>query len=438
MPKYKRKLMPFLSCDIAAIEKWLCELAGEGLLYESSSNFTLRFEVAKPVKRRYRVEYADVVGCHIKDEKREMYEDCGWTVVNDIKTDLVVVYTDDPEAPEPYAEPAEEIAPLEKLCQKQKRLGILFIVMFLLSKVAAPINSLLHGNLETVHSLINIGTWKYIGIVIMSLLLLCEGIFRLIRAKRLRNYIGSLQCGSETGKKQTEKSAFGTALILLTLPLILLWAVHLLTPFTFGKWYVPADPDAAYPFPTMEEINSDEYAELQELWKNGAGVYSSREDSDLLAPVILEFEADSWADPHISYRVTYYEMRSEKLANQMYDEKIAYYQVYTPLELATQSSTYQYVLKHEGKAAANDYLNTMNKSYSFYDELNRGNPEDVMVIVDNNGHNEYITDPGQRDGNDTHYQALFVRSGNKLLCVNYLGHSDLKDCVPLFISYINK
>ena len=437
MAEYKRKLMPFLSCDVPAIEKWLCDMAGKGLLYESSGVFCVRFEVSEPVNRRYRLECADVVGCKIKDEKREMYEDSGWTVVNDLKSDLVVVYTDDEAAPEPYDEP-EQIAHLQKLCKRQRWLGVLLIAMFLFSKIAAPITSVLYGNIETLHSLINIGTWKYILIAFMALLLLCEGIFRLIRAGRLKKYIVSLQNNGEDGKKLTKKSTIGTALILLTLPLVILWAVHLFPFFTSGEWYYPADPEDVYPFPSLEEINADEYAQLNELWDNGAGIYTSREDSDLLAPKIVKFSAECWVDPHVRYNVTYYEMKSEKLAKQMYDEEIAYYQVYTPLEMSTRSSTYQYVLRHEGKMAANEYLNTVNKSYDFYDELNRGNPEDVMYIVDQNGHNEYITDPEQRDGSDTRYQSLFVRSGNKLICVHYLGQSDLKDFVELYVSYINK
>ena len=58
------------------------------------------------------------MACDIPEEKKELYERSGWHVVGDYNSDLVVVCTDDPDAPEIYTDPELLVKPLKKISSK--------------------------------------------------------------------------------------------------------------------------------------------------------------------------------------------------------------------------------------------------------------------------------------------------------------------------------
>ena len=53
----------------------------------------------EPKKQRYRLDFCDVSLGKIPEEKAEIYERSSWRVVGELKNDLVVLTTDDPDAP---------------------------------------------------------------------------------------------------------------------------------------------------------------------------------------------------------------------------------------------------------------------------------------------------------------------------------------------------
>lgn len=67
---------------------------------------------------RYRLDFCYVVDCDIPEEKKELYERSGWHVVGDYNSDLVVVCTDDPDAPEIYTDPELLVKQLKKISSK--------------------------------------------------------------------------------------------------------------------------------------------------------------------------------------------------------------------------------------------------------------------------------------------------------------------------------
>ncbi len=104
MSKYIKRMIPFESSDIPAIQKWLEDMAMQGLFYKGCGMFCAEFEKGEPRQTRYRLDFCDVVACDIPEEKKELYEKNGWQVVGEFKSDLIVLCTDDPEAPEIYTE----------------------------------------------------------------------------------------------------------------------------------------------------------------------------------------------------------------------------------------------------------------------------------------------------------------------------------------------
>lgn len=414
MAKYKRTLMPFLSCDIPAIEKWLCDMAGQGYIYESSGMFSVRFEVSEPKERRYRLEYADVAGCKIKDEKREMYEDCGWTVVNDIKSDLVVVYTDDKDAPEPYDEPERMIEPLNTIRKKQKTIGVVFIVMFFLCKIAYPLQALMMGDNDILHTFLTIGTGLYISFCVMAVLVLAEGIFRLVRAKKLKKYIENLKCNGKCEVKEVRKNGFGTTMILLSIPLALFFAAHFFMGNGMTRLY-PTEADAVFPFPMLEEISTEEH----ELIINCEGNLSDREESDLLAPCIIEFWEESFDIPN-RYWVNYYEMRNDKLAEKLFEEEISGFTEINSTEAEARYNFYLEIAKSRGKDEAEQFLQSSADNYEITELQN----EDARII--------YISD--NTGSEPLRFQYLIILKNNLMLRVQYYGAEELSSFADLFVS----
>lgn len=420
MTKYTRKLMPFISCDIPAIEKWLSDMARQGLVYDGSGTITVRFAHSQPVERRYRLEYADVTGRQIKDEKREMYEESGWTVMDDIMSGFVVLYSDDPEAPEPY-DAWETIQPLEKIRKRQLTIGILFIaLLFSTVKIGPLITSLSHSDRGILLCLLEDGTWCYIVLVLLAVLLLGEGIFRIIRARRLKKYIEALKA-EESTPKLTRKNAIGTLLIVLTAPLIVIWAIQLVFFRPGVTTYYMADPAETYPFPVLAQINEEEGKQLAQLQDHGAPA-SSRDSSDLLAPTMTAYSTEFY--PDFSYRVQYYEMRNEKLAQRLYKEMLY---SFTDSALANRHTAYQ------TERAANEFLALMEQSYVADDKLALSGVDEGVYIVDRN---DYSTPKVQMNGKC--YQYLILRQGKEVVHVQYLGQSNLKNFAALYEEYLGR
>lgn len=428
MTKYKNMLMPFISCDIPAIESWLGDMARQGYLYESSGTFTVRFSVSDPTERRYRLEYADVTGRQIKSEKREMYEACGWTVADDIMSGFVVLYTDDAEAPEPY-DAQETIKPLEKIRTRQLIVGILFIaLLFATVKIGAPVASLISGDRDVLLTLLTYGTGRYILLVLLAVLLLGEGIFRIVRSHRLKKYIEALKKQDGT-PKLTRKNAIGTLLILLTAPLIVAWAVQLVFFHPGRTTYYATNQLDGYPFPMLAQINEEEGQLLAQLCDPHGGIgVSSLNSRDLLAPAMTAFNVEYY--PEFSYYAQYYEMRNEKLAQRLYEEMVYSFSAYSQSELTSRNALYRIKLKNEGSRIANEFLNQLDKDYTI-DELSVAGADAATHIVDQH---DYSTPQASFDGK--HYQYLILRRGNELVHVQYLGRSDLKDCAPLYADYL--
>ena len=74
MSKFVKKLIPFESCDIPAIQSWLEDMAAQGLFYVDCGFFCARFEKGEPKKLRYRLDFCDVSLGKIPEEKAELYE----------------------------------------------------------------------------------------------------------------------------------------------------------------------------------------------------------------------------------------------------------------------------------------------------------------------------------------------------------------------------
>lgn len=106
MSKFVKKLIPFESCDIPAIQSWLEDMAAQGLFYVDCGFFCARFEKGEPKKLRYRLDFCDVSLGKIPEEKAELYERSSWRVVGELKTTLSCSRPTTPTHPKYSASPS--------------------------------------------------------------------------------------------------------------------------------------------------------------------------------------------------------------------------------------------------------------------------------------------------------------------------------------------
>lgn len=414
MSKYVKRVIPFESSDIPAIQKWLEDMAKQGLFYNGCGIFCAEFEKGEPRETRYRLDFCNVVACDIPDEKKEMYERNGWQVVGEFKSDLIVLCTDDPEAPEIYTEHSHIVKPLKKLAAKHKAYWILFLLMFMFSQIGGPLNVLISGKGSIVSNLINIGTAYYCLIVLMTIVLLLEFIVHLRRYRHLKKLIKDIEKGGELPAGEDYKTRFvvGSILVPLSIPIIILWGLHLILPYYRT---LPSMEDIAdLPFPMAEELGIE---------CDTHGLYVG-EGSDLLAGRIIHFdqsappEDDEQAGDEIfQYDVEYFDMRRESFAKEFIegqiDEMINY-------------DREAYRLRME-RISADDRLDY---------EWDGFMPEYTMTKLEKSGADVYIVHKKYADSDTAVTQFMYVRLENQLVKVIYQGPDELTDFADLYIEHL--
>lgn len=431
MSKFVKKLIPFESCDIPAIQSWLEDMAEHGLFYVDCGFFCARFEKGEPKKLRYRLDFCDVSLGKIPEEKAELYERSSWRVVGELKNDLVVLTTDDPDAPEIFSEPEHLIKPLKRLAKKHTAYWILFLIMFLLSRVGSPFMYTMLGMDTFVGGVLDIGTAYYILLLLMAVLLLSEFIVHLQSCRHLKKLIKQIERGGElpTGERYKAKSKIGAVLIPLTIPVIALWFVHLAVPMGVTSLHGTNDL-SGLPFPTMQEINTGEYNYYVEGLKklDGAGLADISERHDLLAPTIIEFSQDCYSfedftnkgENSFEYNVRYYEMRFEKDAKEAVDLIIydfehfdadEYHRNARALAKSISENFKEYEVGYDGYTPTYDIRN-----------LSRDGVE-IKLVNEKYGY-----------GEDDTRQHLIMRLGSKYINVSYSGSSDLGEYTELYIA----
>lgn len=430
MSKFVKKLIPFESCDIPAIQSWLEDMAEQGLFYVDCGFFFARFENGEPKMLRYRLDFCDVSLGKIPEDKAELYERSSWRVVGELKNDLVVLTTDDPDAPEIFSEPEHLVKPLKRLAKKHTAYWILFLIMFLLSRVGSPISAVMMGADTFAGAVLDIGTAYYILLCLMAVLLLLEFIVHLRSCRHLKKLIKRIERGGElpTGESYKAKSKIGAVLIPLTIPVIILWFVHLAVPMGVTSLHGTNDL-SGLPFPTMQEINIDEYSYFADgVKKVQGGLADISERHDLLAPTIIEFSQDCYSfedftnkgENSFEYNVRYYEMRFEKDAKEAVDLLIYDYEHFDAedyhrrarsLAKSISENFEEYEISYDGYTPTYDIR-----------DLSRDGVE-IKLINEKYGY-----------GDDDTRQHLIMRFGSKYINVSYSGSSDLGEYTELYIA----
>lgn len=428
MSKLVRKIIPFESCDIPAIQKWLEDMALEGLFYKDCGFVCANFEVGEPKERRYRVDFCNVVCGKIPEEKKELYESCGWIVAGELKNDLVVLFTDNPDAPEIYTDQRPFVEPLKKIRKKHSWFCALFMFLFMMTPVGFTAQSYFNGG-DWVGDLINFGTVKFIIAVLVAILLFVEFIVHSKRSRHLRRQIEVIENGGIMPIKESYgvKKTVGSILLPLTLPLIIAWFILFVssTGMLAGRLLTPIDVPEDRQFPLIDEINAEEGAIIAELDKTDKFECGTQltEDHDFSAPRILWLDqiADRGDDDFFQYSLRYYELRSEKLAQSKFEAEVDEFLNFDAVAYKRRMDKMIEDLKEWGGEYETDY-DGIAPEYTVT-ELDVKDAEAYYVLESYTTHD---------------VQYLVIKCGNIFELVSYQGASDLSQFVDLFISYLKK
>lgn len=404
MSKFVKRVIPFESCDIPAIQNWLEDMAEKGLFFKECGVFFAKFEKGEPKKMRYRLDFCDVVACDIPEEKKELYERSGWNVVGDFKNDCVVICTDDPDAPEIYTDCELLAKPLKSIISKY-RIYLAALCVMLLTALA---HCGLPNAVRVIRFLGYIPKPFFAAVLILLALLIGEIIFRAARLIKLKAMARRIKNGADipNGEKGGFSRAVGKVLIPLAIPITVAWAAFVLLPDNAADSDAEITDFSALPFPTCEDLG----------WKCDEQ-RSSAYGSDSVDSTIVNKRYFLSQNGDVNFRTEYVDMNSERAAKLLSEDKIEQLKQYDEASYNTAMQR-RYELERDGY------------------EINDAPEERMLYEYDADGAHVFYLRADHR-GMDFHRQYIIIRYKSTYIEVScestdrYLG-----DLIPQYIDLL--
>ncbi len=404
MSKFVKRVIPFESCDIPAIQNWLEDMAEKGLFFKECGVFFAKFEKGEPKKMRYRLDFCDVVACDIPEEKKELYERSGWNVVGDFKNDCVVICTDDPDAPEIYTDCELLAKPLKSIISKY-RIYLAALCVMLLTALA---HCGLPNAVRVIRFLGYIPKPFFAAVLILLALLIGEIIFRAARLIKLKAMARRIKNGADipNGEKGGFSRAVGKVLIPLAIPITVAWAAFVLLPDNAADSDAEITDFSALPFPTCEDLG----------WKCDEQ-RSSAYGSDSVDSTIVNKRYFLSQNGDVNFRTEYVDMNSEHAAKLLSEDKIERLKQYDEASYNTAMQR-RYELERDGY------------------EINDAPEERMLYEYDADGAHVFYLRADHR-GMDFHRQYIIIRYKSIYIEVScestdrYLG-----DLIPQYIDLL--
>ena len=404
MSKFVKRVIPFESCDIPAIQNWLEDMAEKGLFFKECGVFFAKFEKGEPKDMRYRLDFCDVVACDIPEEKKELYERSGWNVVGDFKNDCVVICTDDPDAPEIYTDCELLVKPLKNIMLKYR----IYVAALCVMLLTALVHCGLPDSVGVIRFLCNITTPYLAAALVLIVLLAAEIIFGAARLIKLKAMAKRIKNGADipNGEKGGFSRAVGKVLIPLAIPITVAWAAFVLLPDNAADSDAEITDFSALPFPTCEDLG----------WKCDEQ-RSSAYGSDSVDSTIVNKRYFLSQNGDVNFRTEYVDMNSEHAAKLLSEDKIERLKQYDEASYNTAMQR-RYELERDGY------------------EINDAPEERMLYEYDADGAHVFYLRADHR-GMDFHRQYIIVRYKSIYIEVScestdrYLG-----DLIPEYIDFL--
>lgn len=404
MSKFVKRVIPFESCDIPAIQNWLENMAEKGLFFKECGVFFAKFEKGEPKDMRYRLDFCDVVACDIPEEKKELYERSGWNVVGDFKNDCVVICTDDPDAPEIYTDCELLAKPLKSIISKYR----IYLAALCVMLLTALVHCGLPDSVGVIRFLCNITTPYLAAALVLIVLLAAEIIFGAARLIKLKAMAKRIKNGADipNGEKGGFSRAVGKVLIPLAIPITVAWAAFVLLPDSAADSDAEITDFSALPFPTCEDLG----------WKCD-NQRSSAYGSDSVDSPIVNKRYFLSQNGDVNFRTEYVDMNSEHAAKLLSEDKIERLKQYDEASYNTAMQR-RYELERDGY------------------EINDAPEERMLYEYDADGAHVFYLRADHR-GMDFHRQYIIIRYKSIYIEVScestdrYLG-----DLIPQYIDLL--
>ena len=128
--KLVRKIIPVEIYDMAGLERWLADMAAQGLHLVKLSSETARFRRGEPTPgTRFGLEIAGFYG--IDPERNAAYGEAGWTYVTTLSNLYYVYRTERADAPPLHTDPVTQSETLTPLIRRIRRRRFLLVLWLL-------------------------------------------------------------------------------------------------------------------------------------------------------------------------------------------------------------------------------------------------------------------------------------------------------------------
>ena len=404
MSKFVKRVIPFESCDIPAIQSWLEDMAEKGLFFKECGVFFAKFEKGEPKDMRYRLDFCDVVACDIPEEKKELYERSGWNVVGDFKNDCVVICTENPDAPEIYTDCELLVKPLKNIMLKYR----IYVAALCVMLLTALVHCGLPDSVGVIRFLCNITTPYLAAALVLIVLLAAEIIFGTARLIKLKAMAKRIKNGADipNGEKGGFSRAVGKVLIPLAIPITVAWAAFVLLPDSAADSDAEITDFSALPFPTCEDLG----------WKCDEQRSSAYGSDSVDSPIVNKRYFLS-QNGDVNFQTEYVDMNSEHAAKLLSEDKIERLKQYDEASYNTAMQR-RYELERDGY------------------EINDAPEERMLYEYDADGAHVFYLRADHR-GMDFHRQYIIVRYKSIYIEVScestdrYLG-----DLIPQYIDFL--
>lgn len=404
MNKTVRRIRPFGSGDIPAVQRWLEDMAEKGLLFKECGLLFAKFTKGEPKDMRYRLDFCDVVACDIPEEKKELYERSGWNVVGDFKNDCVVICTENPDAPEIYTDCELLVKPLKNIMLKYR----IYVAALCVMLLTALVHCGLPDSVGVIRFLCNITTPYLAAALVLIVLLAAEIIFGAARLIKLKAMARRIKNGADipNGEKGGFSRAAGKILIPLAIPIIVAWAAFVLLPDNAADSDAEITDFSALPFPTCEDLG----------WKCDEQ-RSSAYGSDSVDSTIVNKRYFLSQNGDVNFRTEYVDMNSEHAAKLLSEDKIEQLKQYD-------EASYNTAMQRRYELGRDGY------------EINDAPEERMLYEYDADGAHVFYLRADHR-GMDFHRQYIIIRYKSIYIEVScestdrYLG-----DLIPQYIDLL--
>ncbi len=405
--KTKLKYAPFGIVDMFYKQNWLEYQARKGLLLANDNLFTCRFTVDEPRDRRYRI--LPYKPSKTTQEELDLYASCGWHLIYGSGS-VMIFYTDDPEAPEPFT----DVQSQHKYYRKSLITNFIWMLI-LFAESLFSISSSWQGFTTSPSALLYSSADQPLSTLVLTFIGL--PLVFLFWCQYMLTYISILNRNRKKdfyGVTGFRLKYYVNATVSITLIVLALWSIIDITR-------------------TMDISSSGDFTQALKYKGNEIVRFS-------------EFDPDTWRT--VYKKIEYYhdgegdmitfDVNQDKtlLMPRMVSEMLEVDRVTNNDEDTVRELYYSVNLyKARSSKVASEFM-----KYNMKDELNEFNDKVSIKSIDKYrfdykdlDYAAYIVD--EKKANDTtarRDQLLFLRKGNKYVSVSYYGPIDLKSKVGMF------